>query len=117
MSVVTPAIQDSCKHPEGGNIPSHSNRGKTIMTSDANQNPTITQKPAVLSAKPPTHPVSGQPLHRHNTLELEANTSPTEIIESTYNLSYSTYSQHKRIDNAEAIIPSIRKDDADGIST
>ena len=60
MSVVTPAIQDSCKYPEGANISSHSNPGKPMMTSDANQNPTITQKPAVLTAKPPTHPVSGQ---------------------------------------------------------
>jgi len=116
MSVVTPAIQDSYKHPEGDNIPSHSNRGKPIMTSDADQNPTITPKPAVLTAKPPTHPVSGQPLHRQNTLELEANTSPTEIIEPTDNLSNSTYPQHKSIDHAEAIIPSTRKDDVDGIS-
>ena len=116
VSVVTPAIQDSCKHPEGANSPSHSNRGITIMTSDADQNPTITPKPAVLTAKPPTHGVSGRLLHRQNTLELEANTSPTEIIEPTDNLSNSTYPQHKSIDHAEAIIPSTRKDDVDDIS-
>ena len=85
------------------------------MTSEANQNPT--QKPPVLIAKPPTHPVSGQPWHRQNTLELESSTSPTEIIEPTDNLSNSTYPQHKSIDHAEAIIPSIRKDESDGIST
>ena len=113
VSVVTPAIQDSCKHPEGANSPSHSNRGITIMTSDADQNPTITPKTAVLTAKPPTHPVSRQPLHRQNTLELESNTLPTEIIEPTYNLSYSTYPQQKRIDYAEATIPSINVNLAD----
>ena len=117
VSVVTPAIQDSYKHPEGDNVLSHFNRGKPIMTSDADQNPTITPKTAVLTAKPPTHPISRQPLHRQHTLELESNTLPTEIIEPTDNLSYSTYPQHKSIDHAEAIIPSIRKDEGDGIST
>ena len=117
MSVVTPAIQDSCKYPEGANISSHSNPGKPMMTSDANQNPTITPKPAVLMTKPPTHLVSERSWHRQNTFELEAKTSPTEIIEPTDNLSHSTYPQHKSIDHAEAIIPSMRKDDAEGIPT